>query len=108
MTAIFPQLADCRIDYAWGGTLGITVRRMPHIAQVSERVLSASGYSGHGVALATHCGRLMADSICGESAEFDTLASVPCLPFPGGSRLRWPLLVTAMSWYALRDRLTHG
>jgi gamma-glutamylputrescine oxidase len=30
---------------------------------------------------------------------------VPCPPFPGGAALRSPLLVLAMSWFALRDRL---
>lgn len=29
MLKIYPQLQDARIDYAWGGTLGITVNRMP-------------------------------------------------------------------------------
>jgi gamma-glutamylputrescine oxidase len=33
------------------------------------------------------------------------MAAVPATPFPGGAALRNPLLVLAMSWYALRDRL---
>ncbi|MEY8843040.1 FAD-dependent oxidoreductase, partial [Cribrihabitans sp. XS_ASV171] len=61
--------------------------------------------SGHGVGTATHAGRLMAQAIAGESDGFDTMARVPALPFPGGPALRSPLLVLAMSWFALRDRL---
>lgn len=53
MLQIYPQLKDTRIDYAWGGTLGITMNRMPHFERMEGNILSASGYSGHGVAMAT-------------------------------------------------------
>lgn len=105
MVEIFPHLRDARIDYAWGGTLAITLRRMPYLARVAPNILSASGYSGHGVGTATHAGQLMAQAIQGEAEGFDTMARVPSLPFPGGPALRNPLLVLAMTWYALRDRL---
>ncbi|WP_420586685.1 NAD(P)/FAD-dependent oxidoreductase [Ruegeria sp.] len=105
MTEIFPHLHDVRIDYAWGGTLGITMRRMPYVARVAPNILSASGYSGHGVGTATHAGQLMALAIQGQAEGFDTLARVPAVPFPGGPALRSPLLVLAMTWFALRDRL---
>ena len=63
MLQIYPQLADTRIDYAWGGTLGITMNRMPHFERMSGNILSASGYSGHGVAMATMGGKMAADAI---------------------------------------------
>ncbi len=105
MSAIFPHLGDVRIDYAWGGTLAITMRRMPYLARLGRNVLSASGYSGHGVGTATHAGQLMALAIQGQNDGFDTLARVPAQRFPGGPALRNPLLVLAMTWYAMRDRL---
>ena len=105
MVEIFPHLQDVRIDYAWGGTLAITMRRMPYLARVAPNILSASGYSGHGVGTATHAGQLMALTIQGQADGFDTMARVPALPFPGGPALRSTLLVLAMTWYALRDRL---
>ncbi|MEX0368753.1 MAG: NAD(P)/FAD-dependent oxidoreductase [Ruegeria sp.] len=105
MAEIFPHLQDVKIDYAWGGTLGITMRRMPYLARVAPNILSASGYSGHGVGTATHAGQLMALAIQGQAEGFDTFSRVPALPFPGGPALRSPLLVLAMTWYALRDRL---
>ncbi|MEM9549772.1 MAG: FAD-binding oxidoreductase [Pseudomonadota bacterium] len=105
MTKIFPHLRDIRIDYAWGGTLAITMKRLPHLARVAPNVLSASGYSGHGVGTATHAGQLMARAIQGEAEGFDTMARMPTPAFPGGPRLRTPLLVLAMTWYALRDRI---
>jgi len=105
MLDIFPQLADTRIDYAWGGTLGITMNRMPHFARISDQVLSISGYSGHGVAMATLGGKLAAQAVAGQAEKFDLFANVPSPRFPGGPRLRTPLLALAMIWYGLRDRL---
>lgn len=105
MSVIFPQLKDVRIDYAWGGTLGITMKRLPYLARVAPNILSGSGYSGHGVGTATHAGYLMAKAVQGDSDGFDTMSAIPTLPFPGGAALRNPLLVLAMSWYAMRDRL---
>ncbi|KEJ89974.1 NAD(P)/FAD-dependent oxidoreductase [Sulfitobacter donghicola] len=105
MSVVFPNLKDVKIDYAWGGTLGITMKRLPYLARSGKNILSASGYSGHGVGTATHAGKLMALAIQGDSDGFDTLAALPNTPFPGGSAMRSPLLVMAMTWYALRDRL---
>jgi gamma-glutamylputrescine oxidase len=105
MLKVFPQLRDERLDFAWGGTLAITMTRLPFVARVGRNVLSASGYSGHGVGTATHAGWLMARAVEGASDGFDTLAALPATPFPGGPALRSPLLAMAMTWYALRDRL---
>ncbi|MGH1483154.1 MAG: NAD(P)/FAD-dependent oxidoreductase [Geminicoccales bacterium] len=105
MLDIYPQLQDVRIDYAWGGTLGITMNRMPHFARLRGNILCASGYSGHGVAMATLGGKLAAEAIAGQAERFDLMASVPTQRFPGGAALRWPLLVLAMVWFSLRDRL---
>ncbi|MEM9636363.1 MAG: FAD-binding oxidoreductase [Pseudomonadota bacterium] len=105
MEIVFPHLKGVKVDYAWGGTLGITMKRFPYLARVQPNVLSASGYSGHGVGTATHAGKLMADAIAGETDGFDTMRSIPTPAFPGGGALRTPLLALAMSWYALRYRL---
>ncbi|WP_317057659.1 NAD(P)/FAD-dependent oxidoreductase [Roseovarius rhodophyticola] len=105
MSQIFPHLRDVKIDYAWGGTLAITMKRMPYLARLAPNILTASGYSGHGVGTATFSGKLMADVIGGDAGGFDTMARVPTPTFPGGAALRSPLLVLAMTWYATRDRL---
>ncbi|MGR3641231.1 NAD(P)/FAD-dependent oxidoreductase [Alterinioella nitratireducens] len=104
MEEVFPQLAGVKITHAWGGTLGITMNRMPHFARVAGNILSLSGYSGHGVAMATLAGQIAAETIAGQAERFDIMASVPSPRFPGGSALRWPLLVLGMVWFSLRDR----
>lgn len=105
MLNVFPQLQDVNIDYAWGGTLAITLSRLPHFAEVATRVWSAGGYSGHGVALSTLAGRIISRAIEEDRSEFDLLASIPSSEFPGGDSTRSVLLKLAMAWYATRDRL---
>jgi gamma-glutamylputrescine oxidase len=105
MAEIYPHLKDIEITHAWGGTLGITVNRMPHFARIAGNILSASGYSGHGVAMATLGGKLLAEALAGQAERFDLMARVPTHRFPGGMLLRQPLLVAAMLWFTLRDRL---
>lgn len=105
MLTVFPQLADTRIDYGWGGTLAITLNRMPALMRPAANVFSAGGYSGHGVALANWAGTAMAEAIRGTAERFDTLAAVPTPRLPGGVALGTPLLTLALLWYALRDRI---
>ncbi|MFC3629709.1 NAD(P)/FAD-dependent oxidoreductase [Paracoccus angustae] len=105
LLSVYPQLDGTRLTHAWGGTLAITMNRMPHFARPAPNCLSAGGYSGHGVAMATLAGRLMADAVAGQGDGFDAMAAIPARPFPGGSMLRSPLLVAGMAWYGLRDRL---
>ena len=105
LQGVFPQLQDVEIDYAWGGTLAITQSRLPHFARVAPNLISLSGYSGHGVALATLAGQIAAETVAGQAERFDLMARVPTPAFPGGAALRWPLLVLGMTWFSLRDRM---
>ncbi|MCA8869331.1 MAG: FAD-binding oxidoreductase [Rhodobacteraceae bacterium] len=105
MLRIYPELRNTRIDYAWGGTLGITMTRMPLFSRLDNRTLTASGFSGHGVAMATLAGKLLAEASAGHLERFDLMAGVPSRPFPGGAGMRAPLLAAAMFWFSLRDRL---
>ncbi len=105
MLEVYPQLRGVKLDYAWGGTLGITMNRMPSFLRLSPTSYSLSGYSGHGVGMATMAGKIVARTIQGQAEQFDTMATVPAPSFPGGAALRWPGLVLAMTWYSLRDKL---
>ncbi|MDX3929617.1 MAG: FAD-binding oxidoreductase [Shinella sp.] len=101
---IYPALADIEITHAWGGSVGITMPRKPYVREVMPGITSIGGYSGHGVMLSNYCGKLYADEITGGSAELDLMKSLKIPAFPGGARLRAPLLFLALTWYALRDR----
>lgn len=105
LAKVYPQLDDIPITHAWGGTLGITMSRMPFVGEIAPGVRVASGYSGQGVMLAPYVGRLLAEAALGDTAGVELLARAPIPPFPGGRLLRWPLTVAGLTWYALRDRL---
>ncbi len=105
MIDIFPQLSNVKIAYSWGGTLAVTMNRLPDFRRVSPNIYSASGYSGQGVAMATMAGRIICDAIRGQSEKFDNLSELPTQKFPGGSIFRWPLMALGMLWYSMRDKL---
>ena len=105
VTAIFPQLRTVRFDYAWGGTLGITPTRMPLVCELQPGLINASGFSGLGVVMAPFAGKAVADALHGEREDFERLGELRPPAFPGGPALRWPTLVAAMSFHALRDCL---
>jgi gamma-glutamylputrescine oxidase len=105
MLELFPQLADVRIDYAWGGTLSVTVKRFPQLGRLEPNVFFAHGYSGHGVSIANLSGKIIAEAIMGTAERFDVMASIKALPFPGGTLLRYPGMVLGMFYYSLKDRL---
>ena len=105
LAKVYPHLADVPITHAWGGTLGITLSRMPFVGEVAPGVRVASGYSGQGVMLAPYVGKLLGRAATGKTDGVDLLSRLPTPPFPGGRLLRWPLTVAGLTWYALRDRL---
>ncbi|WP_147125538.1 NAD(P)/FAD-dependent oxidoreductase [Shimia ponticola] len=105
MTHLFPQLRGVPFTHVWGGTLGITMTRVPYVARLGPTTLAAGGFSGHGVALTSIAGRCMAEAIAGQAERFDLLSQLPTPPFPGGSLFRAPILTLAMTWYATRDKL---
>ncbi|SEJ21654.1 gamma-glutamylputrescine oxidase [Azotobacter beijerinckii] len=108
MLKVFPQLADTRIDYAWGGMIGIGANRLPQIGRLKDQpnVYYAQGYSGHGLNATHLAGRLLAEAIAGQQGGgFELFARVPHRRFPGGPRLRAPLLALGMLWYRLQELL---
>src|SRR5215475_12026429 len=105
MLRVFPQLADVRFDYVWGGNVAITVERTPHLGRLSGDIYFAHGFSGLGVALTGVAGRIVAEAIAGTAERLDLFARLPHTSFPGGPLLRTPILGLAMLWFRLKDLL---
>jgi gamma-glutamylputrescine oxidase len=102
---IYPQLENVKIDYAWGGSLGITSTRLPFVAEVEKNIYTAAGYSGQGVLFSPFFGTILAKKLLGQKREFATLEKLPVPNFPGGQMLRFPFLTAAMSYYSILDKL---
>ncbi|HEY5337924.1 MAG TPA: FAD-binding oxidoreductase, partial [Rhizomicrobium sp.] len=105
MLKVFPGLQPVATEYAWSGTVGITVTRMPHFGRLGPRVFFAHGYSGHGVALSSLGGKLLAEAAMGNPERFDVIARVPARKFPGGKYLRKPLVAAALFSFKLLDAI---
>ncbi len=108
MLKVFPQLAQVRVDYQWGGMIGIGANRLPQIGRLASQpnVYYAQAYSGHGLNATHLAARLLGEAISGQaSGRFDLFARVPHVAFPGGKHLRSPLLALGMLWHRLKELL---
>ena len=103
MLKVFPALKDVRIDYEWSGNMAISVRRMPQMGRLEGNVLYVSGYSGHGVAPTHVMGRILAETIDGNTERFDIMQKMLHLPWPGGKLLRRPAMAIGMMFYKTLD-----
>ncbi|WP_417411079.1 NAD(P)/FAD-dependent oxidoreductase [Hoeflea sp.] len=101
---IYPALKDVEITHSWGGSVGITLSRRPFVREVMPNVTSIGGFSGHGVMLSNYCGKLYADFVNGGSDDLEVMRNLKVGPFPGGNKLRKPLLFLALTWFSLRDK----
>jgi gamma-glutamylputrescine oxidase len=105
MVRVFPQLADVKVAYTWGGYLDITMSRAPDFGRLAPNVFYLQGFSGHGMSLTGLGGKLVAEAVSGTAERFDVFARIPHRDFPGGALLRRPSLILAMLYYRLRDLL---
>lgn len=105
ITEIYPHLAKTEITHAWGGNVAITLPRMPFVRELEPGLWTAGGFSGHGVMLSNHTGRMIAEHFVGKSEQIKLLKELKIPGFPGGTLLRNPLKVLALTWYAMLDRV---
>ncbi len=105
MRKIFPQLENTKVEFGWGGVIGIPLNRVPLIGKVSEHVFYAQGYAGHGVNCGHIVGEMFADAIRGKETGLDLFDHVDHFRVPAAETIGGPLLALGMSWYRMRDAL---
>ena len=103
LLGVHPQMADYRIAYAWGGNVGFTFDRMPHVGRTKDGVAYALGCCGTGVALMTYLGTRVGEWLAGGEAPALTRLRFPLVPAPYEGR-PW-FLPFVGEWYRLQDRL---
>jgi glycine/D-amino acid oxidase-like deaminating enzyme len=100
---VHPQMAGHRIEYAWGGNVGFTFDRMPHVGKTKDGVTYAMGCCGTGVALMTNLGTKVGAWLAGGEAPALTRLRFPLVPAPYEGR-PW-FMPFAGEWFRLQDRL---
>lgn len=98
---VYPELADVRIEYAWGGKVALSLDRMPHVGRFGG-VWYAVGYSGTGVVLSTYLGTRLADWLLGGSPPVIASLRFPLVPAPYEGR-PWFLPLVG-EWFRWQDR----
>lgn len=84
LTALFPSLADVRIDDSWHGVLGVSRDWAPAVdADPVTGLAWAGGYGGEGLAASNLAGRTLRDLVLGRRSELTTL------PWVGPPARRW-------------------
>jgi glycine/D-amino acid oxidase-like deaminating enzyme len=102
MVAVFPELADTRVEYAWSGIVAFTRDELPH-AGCLDGVFFSGGYGGHGIAMATSMGELIGRRIAGERV-YHPLLDDPFPPIPLYYGKPW-FLPLAGAYYRVKDWL---
>ncbi len=105
MRKIFPQLATTKVEFSWGGVIGIPLNRVPLIGKVSEHVFYAQGYAGHGVNCGHIVGEMFADAIRGKENGLDLFDEVRHFRIPAADHVGGPMLALGMTYYRMLDAL---
>lgn len=105
MEKVYPDLASARIEYEWGGKIGIVLNRIPAVGRINDNVYYCHGYSGHGVTATHLMGEILADAIGGTLERFDLFAGMQHLRLPGSQWMGNQIIALGMMYYKLRDRL---
>ena len=105
MLKVYPQLKNVRIEYEWGGKIGIVLNRVPAVGRINKNVYYCQGYSGHGVCASHIMGEVMADAIGGTMERFDLFADLKPTRIPGSQWFGNQLIALGMLYYKLKDRL---
>jgi gamma-glutamylputrescine oxidase len=105
MLKIYPELQGVRIDYEWGGKIGIVLNRIPAVGRIQGNVYYCQGYSGHGVNATHIMGEIMAEAIGGTMEKFDLFAGMDHFRIPGSQWLGNQIIALGMLYYKLMDRL---
>jgi glycine/D-amino acid oxidase-like deaminating enzyme len=105
MLRIYPQLRDVRIDYEWGGKIGIVLNRVPAVGRINTNVYYCHGYSGHGVSATHAMGEVMADAVSGTMEKYDLFADIQHFRIPGSQWMGNQLIALGMLYYKMKDLL---
>lgn len=99
---VFPELANVRIDYCWGGVVDMTSDRLPRAGE-RDGIFYSMGYSGHGTQMATHMGTVMAEVLDGRG-ERNPFSDLEWKAIPGHFGSPW-FLPFVGAYYRLQDVL---
>jgi len=105
MLKVYPQLADTKIEFEWGGNMGIVLNRIPTLGRIDNNIYYCQGYSGHGVSGSHLMGEIVADALSGTMERFDMFADMPHFRLPGSQWIGNQIIALGMMYYKMKDKL---
>ncbi len=105
MLKVYPELEGKRIDYAWGGNIGIVVNRVPCMGRVTDNIFYSMGYSGHGVAPTHIAAEIVADAMDGATDVLQAYENISHFRIPFGQWFGNQIVALGMLYYRLLDEL---
>lgn len=105
MLKVYPQLKDVRIDFEWGGKIGIVLNRIPALGRINGNIYYSQGYSGHGVNATHIMSEIVADAISGTMEKFDLFADIKHFRIPGSQWVGNQIIALGMLYYRVKDLL---
>lgn len=105
MLKIYPCLKGVRVDYQWGGMIGIVLNRIPALGRIHGNVYYCQGYSGHGVNASHIMGEVVAEAIGGTMEKFDLFADMKHFRIPGSQWLGNQIIALGMLYFRVKDKL---
>lgn len=82
MIRVFPDLQAARIEYEWSGKVGFTREKIPYMGQLEDGTHFAFGYAGHGAAMSTLMGKLIAANVLQTGEGKNPLEKTALTPIP--------------------------
>ena len=105
MLKVYPQLKDVKIDYEWGGMIGIVLNRIPAVGRINNNVYYCQGYSGHGVSATHVMSEIISDGVAGTMERFDLFADMGHFRLPGSQWFGNQIIALGMLYYKMKDKL---
>ncbi|MFN2426661.1 MAG: NAD(P)/FAD-dependent oxidoreductase [Candidatus Binatia bacterium] len=101
----FPELAEVRVTDTWGGRIAFGLDFLPAVGRTgsSGRILYAMAYAGHGIAMASYAGRMIADLAAGRDGPGSVLWERKGWPLPP-EPLRWCVFRALNGFFEAVDR----
>ncbi|MDG1437442.1 MAG: FAD-binding oxidoreductase [Emcibacteraceae bacterium] len=103
MYEAFPMLKDVKIDYEWGGMVGITISRTPHIGRINGNVYYSEGYCGHGVNTTHILSEILSDAVVGQMERFDIFEKTKQYRLPVPRWMGNQMLALGMLYYRMKE-----
>ena len=102
---IYPQLSKINFEFGWGGTIGVTVNRVPQMGKLADNISYSKGYSGHGVNVTHFAGQILSEAVAGTMERFDIFAKINPVTIPSQHLFRNQLVSLGMLYYKFIDSL---